>query len=72
MIYPASPKKRKAAKDIETSTPEEALIYTIENIVVKALRDFNTPSTATKSLDDMQSLRDEMKESINRVQLQLT
>jgi hypothetical protein len=34
--------------------------------VVKALRD------STKSLDDFQSLRDEMKESINKVQTQLT
>jgi hypothetical protein len=72
LVCLASPKKRKANKDIETSTPEQALTRTIEDAVAKALRDFTAPSTATKSVDDVQSLRDEMKESINRVHTQLT
>lgn len=72
LACPASPKKRKANKDIEASTPEDALIRAIENAVVKVLYDFKAPNTATKSPDDVQSLRNEMKKSINSVQTQLT
>jgi ElaB/YqjD/DUF883 family membrane-anchored ribosome-binding protein len=57
--------------DMPSEPTEDDLIRTIESAVVKALRDFKAPSTATKSLDDVQSLRVKMEERINRVQTQL-
>jgi hypothetical protein len=41
-------------------------------MTLKALRGFAAPTTAARSLEDVQSLRSEMEDSISRVQMQLT
>lgn len=69
---PASPKKRKASIDLAASTANGALLHTIENAVAKALRSFVMPTTKNSCPEDLQSLRSEMKDNINKAQMQLT
>ena len=69
---PASPKKRKADSDAAIRTPDQTLVQVIEHAVAKALRGFNAPIVAGGSLEDVQSLRREMEDSISNVQVQLT
>jgi len=69
---PTSPKKRKTHSDEAIKIPQETLLQVVEDAVVKALRGFAAPTTAARSLEDVQSLRSEMEDSISRVQMQLT
>lgn len=69
---PASPKKRKTDWQKSISVPEDALVQAIETALRKTWRDFSAASHATGTPDDVRSLRSEMKESIEKVQVQLT
>jgi hypothetical protein len=68
----ASLKKRKADSDAALRTPDQTLMQVIEDAVAKALRGFNAPTAAGGPLEDVQSLRREMEDSISKVQMQLT
>jgi hypothetical protein len=47
-------------------------VQVIEDAVAKALRGFAAPTAAARSLEDVQSLRVEMEDSMSKVQMQLT
>ena len=69
---PASPKKRKANLNKSISIPEDALVHAIETALAKTLQGSSAPNLSTGSPEDVRSLRSEIKESISKVQTQLT
>jgi hypothetical protein len=69
---PTSPKKRKTHSDEAIKVPQETLVQVIEDAVAKALRGLAAPTATARSLEDVQSLRIEMEDSMSKVQMQLT
>jgi hypothetical protein len=69
---PTSPKKGKTHSDAAIKVPQETLVQVIEDAVAKALRGFAAPTATARSLEDVQSLRIEMEDSVSKVQMQLT
>jgi hypothetical protein len=69
---PASPKKRKTDTNSAINVPDEALLQAVEYVVAKAMRRFTEPTASGGSLQDLQSLRSEMNDNINKVHMQLT
>jgi hypothetical protein len=66
------PKKRKADLETSINISEDVLVRLVEKTMARILRDFVTPTPATSLREGVQTLRNEINENINKVQIQLT
>jgi hypothetical protein len=66
------PKKRKADLETSINISEDVLVRLVEKTMARILRDFVTPTPATSFREGVQTLRNEINENINKVQIQLT